>query len=198
MCFLRVIYGRRGVNQLGYDNLLDYDELIIEISKGDLASLEKLYNDLRPVVYGLALSILRSKTLAEDVLQDTFVRVKTASASYKPGTNGRAWILKIARNISLTIIRDGRYEICSDEIISIEPDGIDYMQNSIDSIMLKDALLKLDEQERQIVILHALKDMKHREIAQIIDAPLGTVLWKYRRAINKMSEYLKIEYSGSI
>ncbi len=172
---------------------MDYDKLIIDTSKGDLASLEKLYIALRPVVFGLALSILRSKTLAEDVLQDTFVRVKIASSSYKPGTNGRAWILTIARNIAISIIRSGRYETLLNEVEVKESHGIDHVQMSLDSIILKETLSKLDEQERQIVVLHAVKDLKHREIAEIIGIPLGTVLWKYRRAIKKMSKFLEIE-----
>jgi RNA polymerase sigma factor (sigma-70 family) len=170
---------------------MDYDKLIIETSKGDLTSLEKLYEDLRPVVFGLALSILRSRTLAEDVLQDTFVRVKISAGSYKPGTNGRAWILTIARNIAISIIRSSRYETYTDEAEYIEAEGTDHVEKTIDSIVLRETLSKLDEQERQIVILHALKDMKHREIAKIIDVPLGTVLWKYSRAIKKMSKYLE-------
>jgi RNA polymerase sigma-70 factor (ECF subfamily) len=169
---------------------MDYNKLIIDTSKGDLESLEKLYIDLRYVVFGLALSILRSKTLAEDVLQDTFVRVKVAASSYKPGTNGRAWILTIARNTAISILRSNRHETYMDEVES--PD-MDNMQKSIDSLMLKETLSNLDEQERQIVLLHAVKDLKHREIAEIIGIPLGTVLWKYRRAIKKMSKYLENE-----
>lgn len=172
---------------------MDYDKLIIETSKGDLVSLEQLYMDLRPAVFGLALSILCSKTLAEDVLQDTFVRVKVASGSYKPGTNGRAWILTIARNIAISIIRSGRYETYMDEGENKEADSTDHVQKSIDSLMLKETLSRLDEQERQIVLLHAVKDLKHKEIAKIIGIPLGTVLWKYRRAIKKMSKYFEIE-----
>lgn len=169
---------------------MDYDKLIIEISKGDIKSLEKLYRDLGPTVFGLALSILKSKTLAEDVLQDTFIRVKIAASTYRPGTNGRAWILTIARNIAISIVRGSRYETYVDEELSIKSDGIDHAQKSIDSLMLKETLSKLDEQERQIVLLHAVKDLKHREIAQIIDIPLGTVLWKYHRAIKKMNKLM--------
>lgn len=171
---------------------MDYDKLIIEISKGDINSLEKLYRDLGPSVFGLALSILKSKTLAEDVLQDTFVRVKTAAGDYRPGTNGRAWILTIARNIAISIVRSSQYETYADEALPREADDTDHMQKSIDSLMLKETLSKLDEQERQIVLLHAVKDLKHREIAEIIDIPLGTVLWKYHRAIKKMSKYLEV------
>lgn len=172
---------------------MDYNKLIIETSKGDLASLEILYKDLGPTVFGLALSILRSKTLAEDVLQDTFVRVKLFSSSYKPGTNGRAWILTIARNTAISIIRSRRYEIDIDELVHTQCDDTDHIQNSIDSLILKDTLIKLDDEERQILLLRAVKDLKHREISQITGIPLGTVLWKYRKAIKKMNSYLKIE-----
>jgi RNA polymerase sigma-70 factor (ECF subfamily) len=172
---------------------MDYDKLIIETSKGDLTSLEKLYRDLGPVVFGFAYSILNSRTQAEDVLQDTFVRVKLSAVTYKPGTNGRAWIMTIARNSAISIIRNRRFETQMEELEAVESDGIDHMQKSIDSILLNQALSILDEQERQIVLLHAIKDFKHREIAEITDIPLGTVLWKYHKAIKKMSKHLKTE-----
>lgn len=174
---------------------MDYDKLIKETSMGNMESLEKLYKDLGPTVYGLALSILRSKTLAEDVLQDTFVRVKLSAYQLRPGTNGRAWILRIARNLSISVIRSRKYEIYGSETEDAWNDGVDHTQDSLDSLILKEALFKLDEDERQIVLLHAVKDLKHREIAQITGLPLGTVLWKYRRAISKMSGFLK---TGSV
>jgi RNA polymerase sigma-70 factor (ECF subfamily) len=172
---------------------LDYDKLIIETSNGDLTSLEQLYNDLKTSVFALAISILRDKTLAEDVLQDTFVRVKLFSNSYRPGTNGRAWILKIARNLALSAIRDRRLETYGEDIEYMESPHNHFVQKSIDSIILNESLSILDEKERQIVLLHAVKDLKHREIADILDLPLGTVLWKYRKAIKKIGAYLKSE-----
>jgi hypothetical protein len=65
--------------------------------------------------------------------------------------------------------------------------------------MLKEILSKVDEQERQIGIFHAVKDLKHREFAQIIDIPLGTILWKYSRAIKFTSIKVKgIEISMTV
>ena len=177
---------------------LDYDKLIVETSRGNLESLEELYKDLGSVVFALALSILKSRPLAEDVLQDTFVRVKISAGLYKPGTNGRAWILKIARNLAISAIRSNRFETISDTIESTESDGIDFTQSKIDSLILKESLSRLSQQERQIVLLHAVKDLKHREIAEILDIPLGTALWKYRQAIKKLSNYFKSEASNSV
>lgn len=172
---------------------MDYGKLISDTSNGDLASLEKLYNDLKTTVFAIALSILRDKALAEDVLQDTFVRVKLFSKTYRQGTNGRAWILRIARNLAISAVRKKRFETYDESLESMESPHNYFDQKSIDSILLKKALSVLDDKERQILLLHAIKDLRHREIADILDVPLGTVLWKYRKAISKMEDYLKAE-----
>jgi RNA polymerase sigma-70 factor, ECF subfamily len=177
---------------------MDYDKLIVETSEGNTASLEKLYRDLSSVVFALALSILKNRSLAEDVLQDTFVRIKISAGSYKPGTNGRAWILKIARNLAISALRSSHHETSGTFIEVSEASGIDFAQDKIDSLILRESLSILSQQERQILLLHAVKDLKHREIAQVLDIPLGTALWKYRQAIRKMEKFLKSEEINNI
>ena len=61
----------------------------------------------------------------------------------------------------------------------------------LDKVILQDALNTLDFEERQIVILHSLTGMKHREIAEILDLPTGTVLSKYNRSIKKLRRELE-------
>ena len=62
-----------------------------------------------------------------------------------------------------------------------------------DRIVLAAAINSLGDEERQIVTLHALTGMKHREIAELLDLPLATVLSKYRRALIKLKKYLTKE-----
>ncbi|MFZ3579210.1 RNA polymerase sigma factor [Virgibacillus sp. DJP39] len=64
-------------------------------------------------------------------------------------------------------------------------------EDPIDKMVLAKYLELLDSGERQIVILKDISGMKHREIAKIVEMPLGTVLWKYRVALNKLRKALE-------
>jgi RNA polymerase sigma-70 factor (ECF subfamily) len=64
-------------------------------------------------------------------------------------------------------------------------------ENLLDSLVLREAMTVLSEEERQIVVLHALSDMKHRQIAEVMGMPLPTVLSKYSRAMKKLRNRLQ-------
>jgi RNA polymerase sigma-70 factor (ECF subfamily) len=104
-----------------------------------------------------------------------------------------AWILTIVRNLCLNKIRAGK--VC--EELSEYDDIAGALNDSdavLDRMVLEAAMNILDAEERQIVILHAMAGFKHREIAEILDLPTGTILSKYNRAMKKMKK--EIETKG--
>ena len=75
-----------------------------------------------------------------------------------------------------------------------EWDAIPAQESGLDAeerILLQHALAAIGEEERRIVLLHAITGMKHREIAALLELPLATVLSKYHRALKKMRAYLE-------
>lgn len=89
------------------------------------------------------------------------------------------------RNICLNRIRAGK--VCEDlseyDNLAGPADG---SEDVLDRMVLETAMSILDAEERQIVVLHAMAGFRHREIAEILDLPTGTVLSKYNRAMKKM------------
>nr|WP_280521300.1 RNA polymerase sigma factor [Paenibacillus mangrovi] len=81
------------------------DEALDSIVSGKIDSLQTIYKELRIPVYGLALSILQNKSWAEEIMQETFVRVYEKASNYRHGTNPKAWIISIARNLSYELLR---------------------------------------------------------------------------------------------
>jgi RNA polymerase sigma-70 factor (ECF subfamily) len=166
------------------------ENLIIRMAGGDGAAFQELYQQTADVVYGFALSILRNKQDAEDVMHDAFIKTYTSAVSYKPAGKPMAWILTIVRNLCYNKIRAGK--VCEDleqyEDLASESDDSEAV---LDRAILESAMSILDEEERQVVILHALTGYKHREIAEILDLPTGTVLSKYNRAIKKMRKEIE-------
>ncbi|MBQ6389534.1 MAG: RNA polymerase sigma factor [Mogibacterium sp.] len=160
------------------------------MASNDGAAFRELYQQTSGVVYGFAMSILRNKHDAEDVMHDAFIRIYMGAAAYKPSGNPMAWILTIVRNLCLNKIRSGK--VCEDlseyDDLASPSDDTDAV---IDRMVLESAMSILDAEERQIIVLHAMTGFKHREIAEILDLPIGTILSKYNRAMKKMRKEME-------
>ncbi len=171
-------------------DILDLDRLILKACKGDMEALETLYNALEGSVYALALSIVRNAATAQDITQETFVKICTAGAGFSPRGLGKAWVLKIARNLALAAYKKNRrfadIDLLPESALS---DGDTFDDRQLERILLKSALETLGDNDRQIVLLHA-SGLKHDEIALIVQRPAATVRWKYAQAIKKLSRLM--------
>lgn len=188
----RSIYQSASNNNI--DESTEYlDKLIYGIADGDTDSLAKLYELTNKDVYSFALSILKNIHEAQDVLQECYLHIFSSAGSYSGKGKPMAWILTITRNLCLKCIRSSpKRVLCSDEEWSRIPQ--DEFENSADDrIMLSACMRSLGDAERQIVVLHAVSGMKHREIAELLKLPLPTVLSKYNRAIKKLRNVLERE-----
>lgn len=173
-------------------NLL-LEQLIPKMAEGSTGALEEIYSITKTAVYGFALSILKNPHTAEDVMQDTYIRLYGAASGYRPQGKPMAWILTIVRNLALMKLRSAdQNQTPYDEGWLISAPG-DFAQESVDKITLHAALSILSDQERQIVILHGLSGLKHREISALLALPLSTVLSKYKRALSKLEKHIKEE-----
>lgn len=158
------------------------DALMTDVSKGDNDAFARLYEETRKGVFAFAYSYLRSAADAEDVTQEVFLAVKRKAYLYKPGTDVRAWIFQIAKNLSLDELRKRKRRGGSLEDVKREPAA----EPRLPALDLMTRVL--DETEREIVLLHAVWNYKHREIAEMKGLPLGTVTWKYKAATEKLKK----------
>ena len=169
----------------------ELDELLSGVAAGNREDLAKLYRRTRTAVYGLALSYVKNAHDAQDVTQDTFVRVWDSAHQYKPQGSPMGWLLAVARSLALMKLRQGsRQEQLEDE----EWDAIPADSPAVtpeDRQMLQQAMAALAHEERQVVMLHAVTGLKHREIARLLEMPLATVLSKYHRALKKLRVQLE-------
>ena len=164
---------------------------IAAIAAGDMDALRRLYDAVSGPVYGFALSLVRDPHDAEDVLQDTFLRIYRAAADYRPLGKPLAWIFTIARHAALDKRRDQSRTLPVEKVEV----AVATVMDADDRLLLHALLNRLPEEDRQIVILHAVVGMKHREIATVMEMALGTVLSRYRRALNRLKTIVKEEDS---
>lgn len=162
----------------------DLDWLIAAVASGDSDALAQLYYETSTGVYAYAFSILNNGQDAEDVLQDCFLRIQSSAGTYRADGKPMAWILTITKHLCMDLLRRKKNTATLTYDMSI-PDS-----DPEDRFVVEACLKILTEEERQIVVLHAVSGVRHREVAQIMGLPVSTVLSKYRRALKKMKNHL--------
>jgi len=165
------------------------------VAQGDRDALHELYQQTRAAVYGYALSIVRNRHDAEDILQEVYIRIYHGAAGYRPSGKPMAWIFAITRNLAMMHLRRRRRhgEMTPSAWESIPAPETDASPE--DRWVLDAVMSVLGDDERQIVMLHAMTGLRHRDVAEIMHMPLPTVLSKYHRAIKKMRARLTEEES---
>ena len=166
------------------------DRCLFGIAHEDSNALAELYDCTSASVYAFALSILKNTQDAEDVLHDCYLQIYSAAPRYQSSKKPMAWILTITRNLCLLKLRERR------KTADIPPENWEPYLEACETVSLEDRLILtecmelLSDEERQIVILHAVAGFKHRETAKFLALPLSTILSKYNRAIKKLKNHI--------
>ena len=181
ICTALVYDGADAISENGID-----ERWFLKIASGDKAAFGLLYERAGSSVYAYALSMLRNREEAEDVKHDTFLKIHSAAHLYQFQGKPMAWILTITRNICLMRLRQKKHTPFSYGEMDEKKAGFEEISDVEDRMILKKAFEVLAEDELQIIMLHAVSGVKHREISEVMGVPLPTVLSKYRRGLKKL------------
>jgi RNA polymerase sigma-70 factor (ECF subfamily) len=162
-------------------------------SRGDRAALKAIYDSESPVLLAVATRIVRRREVAEEVLQDAFVRIWRSASRYDPSLgSGRAWVFAIVRNRALNQIRDDRHTPVEDfELESFaarDAEAAGAYDRLGETSALRRCLERLDPQRRNAILLAYVTGLTHGEIAGRLNAPLGTVKAWIRRSLLSLRE----------
>lgn len=172
------------------------EQCLISLAENKLEAMDKLYETISKDVYAFAISKVRDKFDAEDITQDTFIRVYENAKLYTPIGKPLAWIFTIETNVINRYFNlKNRNNNIEDESILEQVEDSSNIDESkeIKNDYLRKLLLNLSEIEREIISLHLVSDLKFREIAKLLNKPLSTILSKYNRAIKKLKQIVKEE-----
>ena len=174
----------------------ELDRCLARMAQGDTDALGRLYELTHESVFGYALSLTKNAHDAEDIAQETFVRAHLNAAGYVSAGKPTAWLMRIARNLALMRLREGKRTVAMspEDWMEAFADRPDFTRE--DAELLRELMDTLRDDEREIVSLHALTGLKHREIAAMLDLALPTVLSKYNRALKKLRATLKGGQNG--
>lgn len=175
----------------------EYDRLLLLMKEGDREAFRCLYEETAKSVYGYALSILKNPQDAEEAMQDAYLTVWNQAGRYHSDGKPMAWIFTITKNLCyMKLRRQNNQGVSLDELREQEggwePGELcDAIESAPEKQVLLDALKFLKEEERSIILLHDASGMKYREIAELLDMPLPTVLSKYHRSMKKLLENVR-------
>jgi RNA polymerase sigma factor (sigma-70 family) len=176
------------------------EALLAGYATGDPANAAAFVRRFQGRVYGLALTIVRQPAIAEEVAQETFVRVFRHAGNYD-ARKGRVstWLLSIARNLAIDVTRMKRLDPVDPEVIaaeislsSQEPAADEMAVQPDERDQLRSAITDLPDDQRRALVLTAYMGRTAREISDLDDVPLGTVKTRIRTAMIKLRDELEV------
>lgn len=184
---------QRGTSNAG----LTVEALLRATAAGDTDAFERLYQATSAKLYGIVLRIVKRPDAADDVLQETYVRIwKHAHAQSGPPGSALGWMIRIARNRALDWLRGRRDEQEYDELkheateLDERADVEALAAGGEEAKALQRCLQKLEEIQRRCIVLAFLDGYTHQELADRLQAPLGSIKSWIRRGQIRLKECL--------
>lgn len=185
------------------------DQEVVALARaGKEAAYRELLRRYERPVFSLIYRMVRDRELAEDLAQESFVKVLNALDSYRPEYKFSSWIFKIANNAAIDQLRrreiqtlslDGSPEARTvDEVEATALQAVDRTESPLDELesrelgtAIEQAIAKLRPEYRACILLRHVEGRSYEEIAEALDLPLGTVKTYIHRARHELREYLE-------
>ena len=158
-------------------------------------------------VYGLALSMLRDRELAQDVAQETFIRAWRHAHAYDPRRGALAtWLLTITRNLAIDLLRLRRVDPIDPQhptsfgMLHTDSDPSDLAVHEYDRQRVRAAVAQLPIEQRQALLLSVFRGCTAKEISELEQIPLGTAKTRIRAGLKKVRALLdnEVDLSDSL
>lgn len=179
--------------------LVSESVLLEKLIQRDEQAFHWLYDQYSPALYGVILRIVRDEDLAQDLVQDVFVKIWKNLDSYD-SKKGRlfTWMLNVARNTAIDALRAGKTQPSSANAIRTDEDTVHIVdrqhnteQPNPDHIGIKDVVSQLRPERRQLIDLVYFGGYTHEEAADELNLPLGTVKTRIRAALQELKQLFK-------
>lgn len=172
--------------------------LLAAISRGDEQAMCELYDSYKGALYGVILRIVHHEAIAQEVLQDTFIKIWRNAGGYDR-SKGRpfAWMVTIARNAAVDASRSAEGKRARSLLRLGDQDHSNEQNGSLppmDCADLLSVLAGLRQEHRELIDLAYYKGYSQQEIANNIGLPLGTVKSRTRYALLELRTLLKDHY----
>jgi RNA polymerase sigma factor (sigma-70 family) len=173
------------------ESRLSDESLLTGLGSGDPAAAAAFVQRFQRRVFGLTLSILRDRGAAEEAAQETFVRAWRHAAAFDPRRGSVvAWLLTIARNVSINMLPTRRVDPIDPEVLvamgANKVQDLGHEDQVVDSERVRDALARIPKEQRRVLVLAVFYGFTAREMSELDGVPLGTVKTRIRSAMMKL------------
>jgi RNA polymerase sigma-70 factor, ECF subfamily len=180
----------------------DDRELVERCQRGDLAAFEALVEKYRQRVWRLAVNVLRDQEEAWDVAQEAFVRAWQALGSFRGQSAFYTWLFRIAMNLASDRLRQrgasgrafGTERVPEEDferlMVDQDPAPDDEAERTETRARIERALAALGEHHRTIIMLSDLEGLSYKEIAEVLNIPMGTVMSRLHNARKRLRDVL--------
>ena len=166
------------------------DEYLNKIRQGDSSALDPLYRESSKPLLSLCYTYLREIHDSEEALSETYILVVRNIHKYN-GKNGFNWIYTIAKNVCLNMIRRKKKSVSVDFNDEETVNTLDLRSDAEIRVFDESGIISiaervLNENEFRILVMHAVNDMKFKDVAKVVGGFEATVRWQYNNAIKKV------------
>ena len=177
---------------------IDQDQLVTELKAKDRDAFELLYENYSGAIFGLISRIVPDTPVAEEVLQDAFLKI-WEKIDYYDSSKGRlfTWMANLSRNVAIDRLRSreikdaAKTDMIENYVSSLQ--GSDRFDQQIDTIGLKEAMNLLREEERFLLKMNYFKGYSQSEISDVFNIPLGTVKTRMRMGLKNLRAVLNVK-----
>jgi RNA polymerase sigma-70 factor, ECF subfamily len=193
-----------GATALSLEGLVAVDADVVRLRRGDLNALSGLISRYQNRLYRYLLRIVREPAEAEDLFQQTWLKVVEKIRSFDANRNFDAWLFTLARNLAIDHLRrirpesldepvaDSRYsETMADRVPSKEQTPLDHALADERRTEISEAMAGLPMMYREVLTLRFEEEMKIEEIAQVTAVPLSTAKARLRRSLEQLRHALE-------
>ncbi len=146
---------------------------------------KELYENYSNLVYKIAFSILKNKENAEDVMQNVFTKIVEIPKEKLPSNKETTWLYTVTKNEAISYVRKNKKEVCLEEIYELVDEDTN-IEEIIEKEDYQNLIRGLNKEEQEIISLKILSKLKFRQIATLLNMPIGTVQWKYYTAVKAL------------
>ena len=206
---LRRITDMIGTATMRWEGRVGLDSEVAQLRRGDLDALSSLVSRYQNRLYRFLLRLVRDRSEAEDLFQQTWVHVAEKIRRFDPNRNFDAWLFTVARNLAIDHLRrvrpssldqpvseDESQGTAADRMVAKDPAPLERVLENERASRLGTALDELPIAYREVMTLRFEEEMKIEEIAQVLSIPLSTVKSRLRRSLEQMRLCLETRYAG--
>ncbi|MGB9808916.1 MAG: RNA polymerase sigma factor [Caldanaerobacter sp.] len=176
---------------------MEEKELIERLKKGDIAAKEYLIREYQNLIFNAIFQVSRDKVIAEDALQETFLRAFKYIKGFKSNANITTWLYRIAMNtLKDEFKKRSNMGVTNDSEVKDVP--LEYSFDEKKKIIWE-GMNRLSEEEREIITLVDIRGFSYEETSKMLDVPVGTVRSRLARSRDHLrDEILKMNFFDKI